>query len=272
MKTILILLIVGALCVTGRASTNAMLCGIRTVETQDKPYPPRGKLGERGSYQFRRSTWRLHTSSSFDLAENREVANTVAKRHYAWIEAQLKANGLDPSPYNVALAWNAGVNAVIRGKAPNVAHDYAARVVNIASTVSEYKAPEPTPPKPAWSAPVLVMEEASTTPESPVTTSIASTAAPASAPAQETPVVSADSAESSYSIEVRFNSDPIMLAFNRSNAPKPADETLPIPIEVVTNAPVVAENVPISRHMQLTAFVEKMIPEISTISLPSPRG
>lgn len=257
---------------TGRASTNAMLCGIRTVETQDKPSPPRGKLGERGSYQFRRSTWRLHTTSSFDLAENREVANTIAKRHYAWIEAQLKANGIDPSPYNVALAWNAGVNAVIRGKVPNVAHDYAARVVNIAGTVPVYKTPAPTPPKPAWRAPVLVLDEASSASESPVTTSVASATAPVSAPAQETPVVSADSAESSTSIEVRFNSDPIMLAFNRSHAPKPADETLPIPIEVVTNAPVVAENVPISRHMQLTAFVEKMIPEISTISLPSPRG
>ena len=135
MKTILILIIAGSLFVTVRAGTDAVLRGIRIVETQDQSHPPRGKLGERGPYQFRRSTWRMHTSSSFDLAENREVANTVAKRHYAWIETQLRANRVEPSSYNVALAWNAGVNAVIRGSAPAVANDYATRVLNIAATL-----------------------------------------------------------------------------------------------------------------------------------------
>jgi len=255
-----------------------MLCGIRIVETQDKPYPPRGKLGERGSYQFRRSTWRLHTSSSFDLAENREVANTIAKRHYAWIEAQLKANGLDPSPYNVALAWNAGVNAVIRGKAPDAAHDYASRVVNIASTIPDYvaskPAPAPTPAKPAWRAPVLVMEDTTPIPESPVTALIASATVPASAaPAPVNPVVSTDSVNSSDLIEVSFNSDPIMLAFNRPNAPKPVNEEMqPIPLEVVANAPVVAEITSMPHQIQLTALVDKLTPDIGLISLPAPRG
>lgn len=254
-----------------------MLCGIRIVETQDKPYPPRGKLGERGSYQFRRSTWRMHTSSSFDLAENREVAYTVAKRHYVWIEAQLKANGIESSPYNVALAWNAGVNAVIRGKVPDVAYDYATRVLNIASSIPDHKDPEPAAtPKPTWQPPVLVVEDTSPTPENPVTPSIASAPLliiPASVtPAPFTHVISADSAERSDSIAVRFNSDPIMLAFNRSSSPKPATETPPIPIEVVANAPVVAEIPQMNRFMQLAVLVEKRVPEISAISLPSPRG
>ena len=84
----------------------------------------------------------MHTSSSFELAENREVANTVAKRHYAWIEDQLRTNGIESSPYNVALAWNAGVNAVIRGTAPAVAYDYATRVVNVANALPP-EAPKP---------------------------------------------------------------------------------------------------------------------------------
>lgn len=271
MKTILSLLIVGALCLTGRASTNAILCGIRIVETQDSPCPPRGKLGERGAYQFRRSTWNLHTSSSFDLAENREVANTVAKRHYAWIQAQLKANGLDPSPYNVALAWNAGVNAVIRGKVPNVAYDYATRVINIASTIPDYVAPKPTPAKPAWRAPVLVLDESSPAPDSPATPSIVST--PATAPSDEAnPIVSLHPAESSDSIEVRFSSDPIMLAFNRPSTPEPFKETPASPSEAMANAPVVAEITSMPSPMQLTSLDEKLTPEFGSIFLPSPRG
>jgi hypothetical protein len=261
MKTILTLLIVGTLCLTSRAGTNAMLCGIRIVETQDKPCPPRGKLGERGSYQFRRSTWRMHTNSSFDLAENREVANAVAKRHYAWIEAQLKANGLNPSPYNVALAWNAGVNAVIRGNAPAVAHDYATRVLNIASTIPDYKAPEPKP-KPAWRAPVLVMDEA------PVTAATSPATASAQPVATASAVSNVPSTEANDLIEVRYHSNPIMLAFNRSSPAQPAKETPPAPVEVVANTPVIAE-IP---QMQMAALVENVMPGVSTISWPAPRG
>jgi hypothetical protein len=218
----------------------------------------------------------MHTSSSFDLAENREVANTVAKRHYAWIEAQLKANGIESSPYNVALAWNAGVNAVIRGKMPDVAYDYATRVLNIASSIPERKDPEPTPAaKPAWCAPVLVAEATSPTSESPIAPSITSAPTPIPAsvpPAPITQVASVDLAESSDSIAVHFNSDPIMLAFNRSNSPKPATETPPSPLEALANAPVVAEIPQTTRFMQLAALVEKQMPEISAISIPSPRG
>jgi len=248
MKTFLTLLLIGALCVTSRAGTNAMLCGIRIVETQDQPYPPRGKLGERGPYQFRRSTWQMHTSSSFDLAENREVANNVAKRHYAWIEAQLKANGIQPSPYNVAVAWNAGVNAVIRGRAPAVSHDYASRVINIAATIPDYKAPEPKP-KPAWRAPVLVLDETpSTQPATPSTATplVASTPAPVS-PA--TDVVSINSTEQNDAIEVRFHTNSILIAFNRNSAPAPVNEVVPVPVEVAANSPVVADISQISRHM-----------------------
>jgi len=207
MKTILTLLIAGAFCVTGQASTNAVLSGIRIVETQDQLHPPRGKLGERGPYQFRRSTWRMHTSSSFELAENREVANTVAKRHYAWIEAQLLANGIASSPYNVALAWNAGVNAVIRGAIPAVAHDYATRVINIASALPD-DAPQPS------RALMLATAESPAQPEKPATPAAAPEPVPAPAPRF---LVSTDFPGLTELIEVRYQTDPIMLAYSRSS-------------------------------------------------------
>jgi len=208
MKTILTLLFIGVFCVTGRASTNDVLCGIRMVETQDQLHPPRGKLGERGSYQFRRSTWRMHTSSSFELAENRGIANTVAKRHYAWIEAQLLANGIAASPYNVALAWNAGVNAVIRGTTPAVSHDYAERVVNIASTM-----PVDEPAQRQTS--IVVNEETSAKSEAPAAPAVEPEPVPAQAPSI---LVSTDDPGRADLIEVRYYSDPIMLAYSRKSA------------------------------------------------------
>lgn len=238
MKTILTLLIVGTLCVTGRADTDAVLSGIRYVETQDQPYPPRGKLGERGPYQFRRSTWRMHTSSSFNLAENREVANTVAKRHYAWIEDQLRASGIEPSPYKVALAWNAGVNAVIRGRVPAVSYDYANRVINIASAIPD-DIPKPSePPKPAWRAPILVAEEAS--PSKSETASVSVMAAEPAAVPSPAVVVSTDSPAQDDVIEVRFHSDPITLAFSRTNTQEQADTAGPVQPDVSAGTLVVA--------------------------------
>ena len=232
MKTILTLIIVGALCLTGRASTTAVLRGIRIVETQDQLHPPRGKLGERGPYQFRYSTWRMHTTSSFDLAENREVANTVAKRHYAWIEAQLLANGIEASFYNVALAWNAGVNAVIRGHTPAVAHSYADRVLNIASTVTEATTTVATvpaeKPKPAWQAPILVVDNTPAKPNpTPAPESISAPAVPSS---PVTSVASNAVTEHANTPELRYYGNPILLALNRNIPPSPANEAPAAPV------------------------------------------
>ncbi len=230
MKTILTLIIVGALCLTGRAGTHTVLHGIRIVETKDQTHPPRGKLGERGPYQFRRGTWRMHTSSHFDLAENREVANTVAQRHYAWIQAQLHANGCEPSPYNVALAWNAGVNAVIRGNAPAVAHDYANRVLNIASTLSD-EIPTPAAPASALAEveptakpnPIPVLEPISI-PVPAVTPAVVVASSPAPVPVQDEPHA------------VRYYTNSILLALNRTIAPDPVAvvETPVVPLEFAT--------------------------------------
>ena len=234
MKTILTLIIVGALCLTTRASTNSVLRGIRIVETQDQLHPPRGKLGERGPYQFRSSTWRMHTSSSFDLAENREVANTVAKRHYAWIEAQLQANGIDPSFYNVALAWNAGVNAVIRGNIPAVAHSYASRVLNIAATsIPEAPLPPVEKPKPAWKAPILVVEETPVQPNPTPAPEAMSSPVTALPPAEN--VVSNTAPMPADQVEVRYYTNSILLALNRNVSPDPVKETPSVPLGIFSN-------------------------------------
>jgi hypothetical protein len=91
-----------------------------------------GRFGELGAYQFRPTTWRMHTSIPFARALERKVSDDVAVIHYEWIKTRLVSAGLPASSYNIALAWNGGVEAVVLGRAPAVAHDYAERAANLA--------------------------------------------------------------------------------------------------------------------------------------------
>lgn len=90
-----------------------------------------GRHGELGPYQFRARTWAMHTKRPFSEALNRVISDEIAVIHYEWIKAGLTRAGLTPSTYNIALAWNAGVSAVVRNRAPSASHDYARRVSNL---------------------------------------------------------------------------------------------------------------------------------------------
>lgn len=107
------------------------LQAIRAVENPHGTSRP-GRHGELGPYQFRKSTWRMYTKIPFEHAAERDYAEAVAVRHYEWIKRGLLRNGLTADPYNIALAWNGGLMAAVRGRASASAHDYAKRVNNLA--------------------------------------------------------------------------------------------------------------------------------------------
>ena len=90
-----------------------------------------GPRGELGPYQFRPSTWRMHTRKPFALAVQRQAADEVAVRHYEWLKRGLESSGIDATPYNIALAWNAGLDRVVNGRAPATAQEYASQVSNM---------------------------------------------------------------------------------------------------------------------------------------------
>ncbi len=73
----------------------------------------------------------MHSKEPFERALDREASDEVAVRHYEWIRRGLVRNGCDPTAYNIALAWNGGLTAVVNGRAPAGAREYAARVQNI---------------------------------------------------------------------------------------------------------------------------------------------
>ncbi|HEY1792811.1 MAG TPA: hypothetical protein VGG34_07825 [Opitutaceae bacterium] len=109
----------------------ATLEAIHQLENPSNSAAP-GALGELGPYQFREATWRMHTNAPFSRALDRRSADAVAVKHYDWISSELERVGAPVTPYNVALAWNAGLRAVTSEHPPGVAIDYATRAANLA--------------------------------------------------------------------------------------------------------------------------------------------
>jgi hypothetical protein len=95
--------------------------------------PRPGPHGELGPYQFLESTWRMYTDLPFERALDRTASDEVAVRHYEWLKSALVRNGVEPTPFNIGLAWNAGIGSVLRGKAPSASRDYATRVRNLSA-------------------------------------------------------------------------------------------------------------------------------------------
>lgn len=117
---------------TNGAERDTFLRAIAEVETGGNARAV-GRKGERGMFQFTRTTWRLHSQRAFADAHIPSVSFDVAARHYDWIYDGLLRNGRQPTPYLMAAAWNAGLGRVINGPLPRSSRDYASRVVNIVS-------------------------------------------------------------------------------------------------------------------------------------------
>ena len=90
-----------------------------------------GRRGELGPYQFRPATWRMHTSKPFSQANDHATASEIATLHCDWLRRGLQKRGLEPTVYNLALAWNAGLDATIKGRATGQSHRYAQRAHNL---------------------------------------------------------------------------------------------------------------------------------------------
>ncbi len=120
------------------------LQAIHWVENPHNSAKP-GPCGELGAYQFRESTWRMHTRVPFRHAIDRTHADAVAVRHYEWIKRGLVRAGFPVTPYHVALAWNGGLTATLRGRVSAATRNYAERVSNLAVQLSETRVVQDQP-------------------------------------------------------------------------------------------------------------------------------
>jgi hypothetical protein len=127
------LLLVFVLTLSSKAWADDRWETLRAINWVENPtnHTRMGRFGELGPYQFRPGTWRMHTRKPFQMAIQREAADEVAVKHYEWIKRNLEKAGVDASPFNIAMAWNTGVDNVITGHAPSVSYNYAERVVNL---------------------------------------------------------------------------------------------------------------------------------------------
>lgn len=128
--------LLGLLPAAGAAERWETLRAINWVENPTNQTRP-GSFGELGPYQFRQMTWRMHTKVPFSQAVNRAHADVVAVKHYEWIKRGLIGAGIDPSPFNIAMAWNCGLGAVIAGRVPTVTYRYAEQVTNLVESFQQ---------------------------------------------------------------------------------------------------------------------------------------
>ena len=97
---------------------SVFLQAVALVETGDQAGLV-GAAGERGRFQMTPAV----------AASCGGYGRHEAEKHLHLLEKQLRLVGIDPQPFNLALAWNAGPGAVKRGAAPERSFDYARRVV-----------------------------------------------------------------------------------------------------------------------------------------------
>ncbi|MFA7266035.1 MAG: lytic transglycosylase domain-containing protein [Candidatus Nanopelagicales bacterium] len=97
---------------------SVFLRAVALVESADNAHAV-GAAGERGRFQITPAV----------AAVCGGYGDPSAVRWERQLERELLAAGIDPLPFNVALAWNAGPGAVKRGTVPESSYDYARRVV-----------------------------------------------------------------------------------------------------------------------------------------------
>jgi hypothetical protein len=101
----------------------------------------------------------MHTEKPFRLAVQRATADEVAVKHYEWIKHMFEKAGVEPNAFNIAMAWNCGVEAVLSGRVPNVSYAYAQRVTNLVEAFKERSRPLAVETKPEPSRAGILLDE-----------------------------------------------------------------------------------------------------------------
>ena len=85
----------------GQAQTASRWATLEAIHNLENPQnlPRPGARGELGAYQFRASTWQMHTNTPFSSAIDRQASDDVARLHYEYLRKGLEAAGI---PYAVA--------------------------------------------------------------------------------------------------------------------------------------------------------------------------
>lgn len=104
-----------------------MVAVLPLVETPNGVPARPGPFGETGRWQLTDDV--RHDRGAELRARGEAITDeAIAREQVRWLARQLVAHGIDPSPFNVALAWNAGLTRVLEAKAPERAYRFARKV------------------------------------------------------------------------------------------------------------------------------------------------
>lgn len=139
-KIITCLLVVISLGFLTRAAAADRWETLRAINLVENPtnQTRMGSRGELGPYQFRVGTWKMHTQKPFNMANDRAAADEVAIAHYEWLKRGLVNAGVDANTYNIAMAWNCGLTAVVEGRIPAASYRYAEQVTNLTDGITRH--------------------------------------------------------------------------------------------------------------------------------------
>lgn len=108
----------------------AILWAIAQVETPaGVPLAP-GPAGESGRWQLTRAV-RMDRAKDLKAVGAAVNDEALARAHLLWLEREFRKIGVKPSPFQLALAWNAGFGAALRGEVQPRHYDFAWRVSNL---------------------------------------------------------------------------------------------------------------------------------------------
>lgn len=106
----------------------ALVLALAQIETPNGvPLAP-GPAGETGRWQLTPSV-RADRGAELEARHEKVTDEAIARAQVRWLERELVRAGVDPSPFNIALAWNCGLTRTLQGKAPVASYDFATRVV-----------------------------------------------------------------------------------------------------------------------------------------------
>lgn len=106
------------------------------AEVENTPNHVIGAKGERSKYQITQSVWDAHSTQPFAYASSplnphRQETLRVALSRIRVIRIWLTDMDVPETPRMIALAWGAGINAIVRCEVSRAKNDYADRVDNL---------------------------------------------------------------------------------------------------------------------------------------------
>jgi soluble lytic murein transglycosylase-like protein len=115
-----------AITVKADIDKEAFLNAIKLVESGGSDLAI-GRNGERGSFQFSKNTWKMHSKQNHKCAHDPKHSLIVAFYHLEWLISRV-----GDDPIKLAIAWNGGSGAV--SKPTKRQKEYARRVQNLYET------------------------------------------------------------------------------------------------------------------------------------------